>query len=76
MRSIRSYLADSGVVCLVARNGNEMTIKCDKAKFLASVAQYDAGAMVQTAFPYLNSTEREFMITGMSAEAQKAVFGD
>lgn len=75
MRSIRTYIADSGVVVLTARNGNEMIIKCDKAKFLASVAQYDAGAMVQTAFPYLNSTEREFMISGLTPEEQKEIFG-
>lgn len=36
---------------------------------------YQAGMLVQNAFPNLNATEREFLITGMSEEEQKEMFG-
>lgn len=36
---------------------------------------YMAGMLVQQAFPNLDATEREFLITGMSEKEQKEVFG-
>ena len=76
MRSIEDWeCREDGTVILTSYNGDELPIKCDQATFLASVKQYNAGAMVQTAFPYLNSTEREFMISGLTPEEQKAIFG-
>lgn len=39
------------------------------------IQRYEQGAFVQDAFPNLTPTEREFIITGMSAAEQKEIFG-
>lgn len=36
---------------------------------------YNAGMLVQNAFPNLTPTEREFLITGMSEKEQREFFG-
>lgn len=37
--------------------------------------RYESGELVQNVFPNLTLTEREFLITGMTAEEQKEIFG-
>ena len=39
------------------------------------LAAYEAGALVQDAFPDLSITERETIITGMCRSCQKKFFG-
>lgn len=38
--------------------------------------RYQDGAPAQVAFPYLNATEREVIISGMCPDCQKKVFGE
>jgi hypothetical protein len=35
---------------------------------------YNNGALIQNAFPFLNATEREFLMTGMPFIQQEAFF--
>ena len=37
---------------------------------------YEAGALVQDAFPYLTATQRESIISGLCADCQSGIFGD
>jgi len=39
------------------------------------VRQYNGGATAQTAFPRCTPDEREFIISGLTAEQQKVIFG-
>ena len=39
------------------------------------VRAYENGGFVQNCFPNLTVTEREFLISGLSAEEQKEIFG-
>ena len=36
---------------------------------------YEAGALVQRAFPYLNATQREQLISGICPKCQESIFG-
>ena len=37
---------------------------------------YDAGALIQEAFPFLNADQREFLLTGLTPEQWDELFGD
>lgn len=50
---------------------NEMELNITEEQ----LCKFRDGEFVQNAFPQLNPTEREFMLTGMSAAEQKAIFG-
>lgn len=39
------------------------------------LSAWENGMLIQDAMPNLTPTEREFLITGMSAEEQKEIFG-
>ena len=39
------------------------------------IMKYEAGALVQDAFPNLTTTEREFLITGVTEEEWNEFFG-
>lgn len=51
-----------------------MELPMSLSEFKTAVAKWDAGAMVQNAFPNLNATQREFLITGLSEEEQQKFF--
>lgn len=38
--------------------------------------EWQSGELVQVAFPYLNATEREMLISGMCPSCQKKVYGE
>jgi hypothetical protein len=40
------------------------------------LAAYDSGVAVQDAFPHLSNADREFMLTGITAEEWIAAFGN
>lgn len=57
---------------------NHMTGKDNQMELditLEQIRQFEQGMFVQDAFPNLTPTEREFILTGMSVEEQKAIFG-
>lgn len=49
----------------------EHTVKVERADFL----QWKKGRLTQCAFPYLNSTEREQLISRLCPSCQKEIFG-
>jgi hypothetical protein len=38
--------------------------------------KWESGALIQEAFPHLTAGEREFILTGITPEEWKEVFGD
>lgn len=42
----------------------------------AQLARYQAGAKVQDAFPHLSADDREFFMTGITAEEWDGAFGE
>lgn len=44
--------------------------------FIKDYKNWLKGELAQTAFPYLNATEREQVISGMCPDCQKDIFGD
>lgn len=49
----------------------EHTVEVERADFL----QWKKGRLTQYAFPYLNSTEREQLISRLCPSCQKEIFG-
>jgi len=54
----------------------EMTLPLTLGEFATGCDKRNKGELVQYAFPTLNKTQREFLITGMNMEQQAAVFGE
>jgi hypothetical protein len=55
---------------------SEMTLPLTLGEFATGCEKRKNGELVQYAFPTLNKTQREFLITGMNMEQQAAVFGE
>jgi len=53
----------------------EFTLPIGLAEFDAGMRSYDAGSLVQEAFPQLNADQREFLMTGFTPELWDATFG-
>jgi hypothetical protein len=43
---------------------------------MVDMAAYEDGALIQDAFPYLTTGQRELMLTGISDEIWDDMFGD
>ena len=56
--------------CVVTGKEQRVTVKAP------DLFKYRTGAYVQDAFPYLDAADREFLMTGMSAEGWLMTFGD
>lgn len=56
-------------------NGRKLVVAFSAECITAAFNKYDAGAMIQEAFSFLNAEEREFMMTGMTVDEQHAIFG-
>ena len=54
--------------------GTERTREIDLTP--AQLAAWDAGEFIQDAAPHLSDADREFVMTGITAEEWTAVFGD
>lgn len=54
----------------------EMTLPMTREQFMQSLARWDAGLLLQSAFPTLNAQQREFLKTGMPPLVQEAVFSE
>lgn len=55
---------------------SEMTLPITLGTFAEGMEKRHRGALVQDAFPMLNKTQREFLISGMNMEDQADVFGE
>lgn len=54
---------------------SEMVLPMTENDFELALGKWDAGELVQVAFPTLNASQREFLMTGMNPKQQKAIFG-
>lgn len=54
----------------------EILVGIDFNEFVHSFYHWNAGLLIQDAFPTLNADEREFIKTGITPEEWKAAFGD
>ena len=54
--------------------GTERTREIDLTP--VQLAAWEAGALIQDAAPHLSDADREFVMTGITAEEWTAVFGD
>lgn len=61
-------------VSLLSGKVNEMPLPLDEREYAECFRSWRKGALVQEAFPMLNDTQREFLMTGMSEEEQRAFF--
>lgn len=77
MTDIRIVGNEDGTCCLHAEGTSKfITVKADSIQLAISFAEYNAGVLIQDAFPYLNAEEREFILTGMTPEEQERFYGD
>lgn len=61
-------------VSILSGKVNEMLLPLDEREYAECFRSWRAGALVQEAFPMLNDTQREFLMTGLSEEEQRAFF--
>ena len=54
---------------------NELYFQCTPEQFAAGMKAYKAGAHIQDAFPFLKAEEREFLISGITPNEWRAIFG-
>lgn len=62
------------IVVQAERSGAEMEMDCRPSQYIQGIAAYKSGAMIQDAFGFLTATEREFLMTGMSAAEQERFY--
>lgn len=66
----------NGVCITNARRGTSMDLNCTFEEYNTALSIWEKGAMIQDAFPFLNATEREFLMTGMDAKEQAEFYGE
>jgi hypothetical protein len=49
---------------------SHMTLPMNEEKFRTCYTNWQAGKLIQQAFPMLNATQREFLMTGISSDKQ------
>ena len=54
---------------------SQMLIEIDFHEFVESFHSWNAGALIQNAFPELDADEREFIKTGITPKEWEAMFG-
>ena len=65
-------MRDTNILCVCPFCGGEHFVKVALEDFV----KWQCGELTQTAFPYLNATEREQVISGMCPDCQKDIFGE
>jgi hypothetical protein len=63
-------------VALADRPSEAMTLPLSFVAFVARMGQWNGGLKVQDAFPMLSPDQREFLMTGLTAEAWNELFPD
>lgn len=74
----RAYPSESNrAVLIVAKTPfgeKQMQINCTAEQYLEGLEKYKKGAMMQSAFHFLNAEEREFLISGTTPEEWARMF--
>lgn len=66
---------ESAVLIRNLRNGAEMQFNCTPKQYLDGMKAYNEGALMQEAFPFLSTDEREFLISGFTPAMWERTFG-
>jgi hypothetical protein len=74
---IREIPVKNGIVIRAVgfMGDNEIFLPLSKDEFMKCFTLWNNGAMIQDAFKCLTVVQWEFLMSGMSAEQQKVVFG-
>jgi exopolysaccharide biosynthesis predicted pyruvyltransferase EpsI len=62
-------------VLIITRDKREFILNCTAEQYLSGKDKYEAGAMMQDAFSFLDDDAREFLISGIFPDEWKATFG-
>lgn len=73
LRFNSSQLPDGRTDVALVRDGKKMVFNCSAQQLEQGMRSYDAGALVQRAFSFLNNAEREFLMTGMTQKEWDAM---
>jgi len=79
LTATQAITTDGVVVSNISRISgkvSQMLIGIDFHEFVQSFHEWNAGALLQDAFPELNADEREFIKTGISPKEWEAMFGE
>ena len=63
-------------VLILADNGKDMLIKCTYEEYKVGRYRYQRGELIQDAFPFLNNSEREFLVSGFTLAEQNNLFDE
>lgn len=72
-------LTDGTLVCNISSLSGkltEMLIGISISEFVTAFRAWDAGELIQNAFPTLSADEREFVKTGITPQEWDAMFGE
>lgn len=58
----------------ITKKSNTLILEVTFEKFEKSLKKWNAGTMIQSAFPYLDADEREFILTGISSQDWNNIF--
>ena len=62
--------------CPITRQYATMDLPISQQEYESALKQWNDGALIQNCFPTLNADEREFLMTGMTPDVWKSVFGE
>lgn len=70
MQSHRAFRFEeqNSVLVLLRKNNKRMELSCTYEQYVAGVRAYKRGALMQDAFSFLPSDEREFLISGLTPD--------
>jgi len=64
---------DDGMVVIRLSSGRSLAIDCTMEQYVDGMSFYKKGELIQNAFHFLSSSEREFLLTGLTDEEFDAV---
>ena len=80
MVNLTALPLDNNTRCEVVATGfmgkTKMVLPLPLGQLQQGIDAWDRGEYVQIAFPTLNAVQREFLMTGISAEVQEKVFAE
>lgn len=77
MMQVHKYRKDeeTGNVVITIRD-KEMVFNCTYEQYRNGIIAYQAGKVMQDAFPFLSADEREFLMSGFTPFEWREIFGD
>ena len=67
---------ENGVLVQLKNQNKYLIIDCSIEQYEKGLKEYNNGALIQNAFPFLSPNEREFLLTGLPEEEWDDLFGE